>query len=387
MCAEAVLEELQLPATQEDFEGLHLEADGEAVRSSPADTVIDTQAMSESRPPEMADARPVILDALVTLAADTEIGEFQLPMRARVESLGGANQITLSDEARTLTLTLRFLSDYMVNANITMRYSGQPLDAALASARFFEMLATTLGRLFLESPAPASDRMPMADLPLSIPESDIATHRDRLRLLEALDEIWQETGVEIRYPAEPEAERDLDNLNFVLRAIRGGWVAQHVESINIGMAEADVRSVLAQLGETDEVHRAFVFDLPSESYDVFGERVVLGPSRRYLADARLATPRGDIEGWLGGKPGSQDILPLLWKPVDDIPVHVFFDEWPKSSLESVERQLREFEVVYGTSSSRFGEGWQQREQWARDIPDGKRWFSLIRAREELVQES
>jgi hypothetical protein len=387
MCAEAALEELQLPANQEDFEGLHLEVDGEAVRSSPADTVIDTQPMAESLSPEISSTRAVISDALVVLAVDTNMGKIQLPMRAQVESLSGeARRIRLFDEAGTLNLTLRFRSDDLVNANITMRYSEQPLDAALASARFFEVLATTLGTLFLESPEPNPDRTPMAGLPLSIPEPDIAEHRDRLRLLEALYEIWRETGVEIRYPAEPETERDLDNLNLVLRAIRGGWVAQQVESINIGVAEADVRSVLAQLEETDEVRRAFVFDLPDESYHVFGKRVDLGPSRRYLADARLTTTREEIERWLGEGAGSQDTLPLRWESVDDIPVHIFFEDWPKSSLRSVKQDLWELEHTYGVDSERFKQAWGQSENWARGLPDGKRWFSLIQAREELTQE-
>lgn len=388
MCAEAALVEVELPANQEDFEGLHLLTDGEAVRPSPADVDIGTRAIPDPLSPDISGARLEIADGPVILAAYTGMGKAQLPMHAEVVALGNkVKRIRLSDEAGILGLTFHFWSDDLANININMRYSEQPLDAALSSARFFEVLATTPGRLVLEAHEPNVPGSLMADLPLPIPGPNIAEHRDRLRLLEALHEIWRETGVEIRYPVEPEKEQDLDNLNFVLRAIRGGWVAQQVESINIGVAEADVRDVLEQLRENDEVHRAFIFDLPDESYEVFGKRVDLGPSRRYWADARLATTREEIESWLGEGPGREDTLPLRWESVDDIPVHIFFQDWPKASVFSIDRGLQEFEAIYGFSSEDFGRAWRERAAWARDIPDGKRWFSLIQAREELAQES
>jgi hypothetical protein len=221
-----------------------------------------------------------------------------------------------------------------------------------------------------------------------MPEPKRQAHRDRLRVLEALHEILLATGVEISYPEDSEDEEDsLDNLNFVLKAIRGGWVVSSVEGFSTHVAAEEVRLLLEELRRNGEVDRAFLFELPEEAYDVFGKVVNLGPSRRYLAAARLVTTRQEMESWLGTSPAGGAHLDLSWKPVDDMPLHVFFEDWPKTSLGSVERDIREFEAVYGVGSERFRQGRERGEAWIEEIEDANRWFALLQAREEFASES
>jgi hypothetical protein len=94
-----------------------------------------------------------------------------------------------------------------------------------------------------------------------------------------------------------------------------------------------------------------------------------------------------MELWLNENPESQAGFTLTWEPMDDTPMHVFFEDWPKASLETVERDIREFEAIYGVSSEIFKRAWEQGEAWIEEIQDGSNWFSLIQAREELVPES
>lgn len=161
------------------------------------------------------------------------------------------------------------------------------------------------------------------------------------------------------------------------------WVA----GFNTHIPAPGVRALLNELRDKGEVLRAFGLDLPDERYMVFGKEVALGPSRRYIAAARLMTTQKELEDWLEAEPESTSTLELKWEPLDDTPMHVFFDEWPSSSVDSINRELQEFEAIYGFSSEDFEQAWRERESWTRNVPDGKRWFSLIQAREELAQES
>ncbi len=173
----------------------------------------------------------------------------------------------------------------------------------------------------------------------------------------------------------------------MLAAIRGGWVVQQVASFSAHLPTTEVRALLDELRAKGEILRAFAFDLPDEMYEVFSKEVSLGPSRRYLAAARLVATEEELEAWLSKESDGSGALELRWEPVDGAPMRVFFDEWPRPSIRSISREIREFEVVYGVSSERFGQAWKECESWAREAPDDKRWFSLIQAREEIAQES
>jgi hypothetical protein len=93
--------------------------------------------------------------------------------------------------------------------------------------------------------------------------------------------------------------------------------------------------------------------------------------------ARLTTSLEEMSRWLTEQREDQAAFSVQWEPVEEAPLHIFFDQWPRASLASVERDLRELEVIYESDSEVFGHAWTERETWARNLPDGKRWFSLI----------
>ena len=90
-----------------------------------------------------------------------------------------------------------------------------------------------------------------------------------------------------------------------------------------------------------------------------------------------------MEAWLDSNPGDGARLDLLLQPAGGVPMHVFFEDWPKSTLGSIERELREFETVYGVGTERFVRGREHGEAWTREIQDAPRWAALAQARAEL----
>lgn len=393
MCAQLALKEERRLSRQEDFRPLASSADGDGDWLLPGEEYIasETHATSQGLFTDVVGERlsaPMELEG--ALIASTRFGELKTPMISRAELLPDGTP-TFGFFDRDETLRLQVVGD-TGTINVKTQYTGKPLAAALSSARFFEVLVTTPGRLsfevveLVEEGEPIPHRIEVGELPFSAPEPKLAEYRDRLMVLEGLYDILINTGVEIRYPADTSDEEGLNNLNFVLKAIRGGWVPLSVAGFDADMPATEVRSLLDELRDKGEVLRAFMFDLPDESYRVFGKEVNLGPSRRYLAAARLSTPQGKIEAWLAEGPEYAEALKLSWEPVDDTLMHVFFDEWPKSNVHTIDRELREFEAAYGVSSQHFDQAWRRRERWAEGVPDGKRWFSLVQAREELTRE-
>ena len=332
---------------------------------------------------------PIVLEGALVVSVRRD--EFKIPMIARAErSADGEVKISFHDPAETLLLEI--VGD-TGTVNIRVQYSDKPLGAALTSARFFEALATAPGVLSFEVQVvvgegePVPHRLELSDLPFAVPEPQLEDYRNRLRLLEGLYDIWLNTGVEIRYPAHTDDPEGLRNFNFVVRAIRGGWVALSVTSFDIHVPATQARTLLEESPPGGEISRAFYFEVPKESYPVFGKGVDLGPSSRYLAGARLATTREEVEDQISATKGDDTaVVNLVWEPIEDRPLHVF-DQWPKESAQVIAQDLQEYEALYGVSSQRFKQAWEQREPWLRKIPDGARWFSLIQAHEELAAES
>jgi hypothetical protein len=394
MCAQPALKEEQLQSQQGDFQGLLLSTNGDGVRLFPGEEQF-TSAVHGVSDIELIDAvseqttRSVVIEGALVIS--TRFVDVKIPMVSRAE-LSTDDTLTINFSDHLNVLTLQIVGDTGI-MNINFQYTEKPLEAALSSARFFEALATTPGNLVFEAyevgeeGKPIPHRIEVGELPLSVPETKLQEYRDRLRILEGFYDIFVNTGVEIRYPANTEDEESLDNLNFVLKAKLGGCVPLSTTCLNTHIPAADVRALLDEPRDEGEVRRAFIFELQNESYQLFGEEVALGPSSRYVAAARLATTQEEMEAWLQTGPENGDTLELKWEPIDDAPMHVFFDEWPKSSIQSVDRELREFEAIYGISSEHFEQGWREGASWARGVSDGKRWFSLILAREELVQGS
>lgn len=380
----------ELPSSQSAFRGVLTAPNGARTRLLPGEERVAGEALpfvgpalgsiaGEQATEEAAEVEAAEVEGTLVVSARAA----RLPVTCKVErSPAGGQTASYSDSAGTLLL--RTASDAQ-ELNIVLRYTGKPLDAALASAKFLGALMGTSGRLALEVPLGVGTafRFEIGDLPLPVPGSFLESHRNRLEVLEALHEILLATGTEIRYPEDTEDE-DLEALNFVLKAVRGGWVASSVDGFATRLGPAEVRALLEELARDGEVGRAFLFDLPEETREVFGQTVNLGPSRRYVAAARLLTGREEMENWLGDGPGSEDRLDLSWEPANGVPMHVFFEEWPRTSLGSVERELREFEAVYGVDSERFRRGRERGEPWVGEIQDANRWSALLEARDELA---
>ncbi len=388
MCAQLSLKEEKLPSREATFRDSHLLPNGDRVRFVPADG--DVASAVHTAPSDdsiESKTTPVVRG---TLAAFTHFGELRVAMNIQIEPLpDGSMRSRFFDEAKTLKLEFHTSPDEAEGSlNIRVQYVDKPLDASLLGARFLEVLATQPGELYMELYEPSYHKFLIAELPLAVPEQKLEEFRDRVRVLDGLHEIWVDTGVEIRYPKDTEGEEGLRNFNIVLAAIRSGWVVQQVADFSVHLPTTAVRAFLDESRDNKgEVHRAFVFDAPNESYRVFGKQVDLGPTRRYISAGRLATSEEEMEAWLGKEPKEEETLELKWEPHEGTPMHVFFEEWPTSSIRSVDRELREFEAVYGVSSQHFGRAWEKREPWAREVPDGKRWLSLTQAREELMGNS
>ena len=395
MVTQTILKQEELPSSQADFRGVLTTPNGGAVRLLPGEerlagrTPPPSGPSLEGRSDERAAGETAVLEG--ALVAATRRGNVELPVTNLVEMAPrGGMTLTYVDRAETISLRIVPEAEFL---NAELRYVGKPLAEALASARFFDALMGDPGQLVFEARLPGEgggtvgERFEIGELPLPMPEPKREAHRGRLEVLEALHEILLATGVEIRYPEDSRGGDDgLGNLNFVLKAIRGGWVASSVDGFTTHLAPAEVRVLAEELGRDGEVGRAFLFELPEEAHEVFGTRVNLGPSRRYVAAAKLTTGRKEIEAWLGSGPGSETRLDLFWEPMNGIPMHVFFEDWPKTTLGSVERELRELEAVYGVDTEGFVRGRESGEAWVGSIQDAARWLALAQAREELGEE-
>lgn len=381
----------ELSLEQRDFVASPRAMNGDGYRLYPPDFTLGEQGEEHPGVPASIPTEIIALQKSATpvrgaLVVSTSEGETRAEMLIQSVTVGGGMASRFFDENGVLEFNFLVVPGDQGTININTHYSQTPLDISLQGALFFDSLTRKPGLLYFEVYEPEFHRFPVAELPLPIPETLVDQHRDRLRLLEALHEVWRETGVEIKYPSETEDDTRLSNLNHVLKAIRSGWTPEWVSNFHTGMPSSEVRAILKELRQNDEVLRAFGFDVPNESYQVFDKQIELGPSRRYLASARLATSREGIEDWLSHEPATDDTLELTWEPTDDLPVHVFYLEWPKTSIESVKRFLKDFEDIYGYSSDRFRQAWEAGEAWTQEIEDGKEWFSLVQALDELTQE-
>jgi hypothetical protein len=266
--------------------------------------------------------------------------------------------------------------------SINVRYAGQPVGRALSYARFLYALYGEGGTLYLTRLEPEELRLKLLELPLPLDPNRKVETEGMLRFLEALDEISRTTDTEVLYPSQVEDE-DLSNVNHVLKAIRSGWVALHVTDFTTPLGPDGVKNVLDLVAQEGEVARAFAMTSQGELYKIFDSWVNLGPSTRYVSAARLQSSRTEMEEWLASERGEDDSFEVRWTPEDGALIHVFYQEWPKPSLDMVRRNLEAFETEYGMSSDEFRRAWDNEEPRARDIEDGDIWLSFLEAREAL----
>lgn len=326
-------------------------------------------------------ARPV--DVRFTVEGAGVSASLELPLRAEKRTRDA--RLSTPKGTEGIQFVLEFGTDGKGRLEFNVRYAGLPLDKALTYARFLNALHSPEGTLYMASSEQGEERFELFRLPLPLDGSRKSEAEDRVRFLEALDEVSRATGAEFVHPAEVEDE-DLKNLNHVLKAIRGGWVALPVTDFTTPMNRDGVKNVLDLTAQEGEVLRAFAMTAEWERVSVFGAWVDLGPSIRYVYGARLLTPRSEMERWLasGSADGSFDIR---WEPVDGARVHVFYNEWPRPSLPAIREDIRAFEEEIGEGSDEFRRAWDAGEGWARGVEGGDAWITLLDAERHLLPQT
>lgn len=344
--------------------------------------------LESSLPPKLA--RRVVEEALsltqlvrtrLTVEGKDASASLELPLRAD-PTAPGFRLTTPEGGAEGVEFVLDSNPDGRGMLRLNVRYAGLPVDRALSYARFLRALYWQEGTLYLTRLEPDEERFKLFDLPLPLNHAGKSETEDRVRFLEVLNEISQATGTKFVHPSEVDDE-DLRNLNHVLKAIRGGWVALPVTDFTTPMNREGVKNVLDLVVEEGEVLRAFGMTSAGERARIFDAWVDLGPSVRYVSEVRLATPRSEMKEWLASEPGLDDSFDIRWVPVNEARVHVFYQDWPKPSLEAIREDIRAFEEENSRSSEEFRQAWESGEAWAREIKDADVWLTLLDAKHHL----
>ncbi|MCA1716273.1 MAG: hypothetical protein LC781_05205 [Actinobacteria bacterium] len=364
--------------------------DGHLVTFRDLSPVEEPTHLESALPPALA--RHVVEEALsltrpvrcrLTVEGGGETASLDVPLEYDPEAVPEF-RLRTPDGTQGIRLVLNARPDEQATLNLDVRYAGLPVDRALSYARFLSALYRKEGTLYLTRLEPEEEKFELLELPLPLDPVGKSEVEDRLRLLEALDEIGRATGAEIVYPEEIEDE-DLREINHVLKAIRSGWVAQRVSDFATPLTPESVKNLLELVDQEGEVSRAFYQENGFEIRRVLNVQASLGPSRWYISGARLQTTRAEMEEWLASKPRQGDSFEARWVPVDDVLVHFFYPEWPKPSLDVVGRNLEAFEEEYGMDSEEFRRAWETGEPRARSVEEGDIWISFLEAQEALEQ--
>lgn len=299
----------------------------------------------------------------------------------------GTVRLRTPEDAPGVEVVLSAMPDGRVDFSLRARYAGLPVDVALRYARFVHALTGEEGALYL-TPEPRAEKLEILRLPLPLDPDERreleGEVEGRLRFLEALNEIANATGTEIVYPPELD-EQDVGNVEYVLQAIRTGWVAVGIADFATPVSPQGVEALLEEVDREGELFRAFLQEGEAEVRKVLDTPVNLGPSRWYISAARLQTTRNEMEEWLASGPLTDDPFDVRWEPVDGALFNFFYPDWPKPSLERVRRQLKAFEDEYGMTSDEFRRAREEGEARARSLEDGEIWLSFLEAETILRQ--
>lgn len=189
----------------------------------------------------------------------------------------------------------------------------------------------------------------------------------RRRFLRDLAAVREATGAELVSPGEPEAE-DLRTAHLVAEVVRTGWVTERVESLKLTPTPEGARNIPLQGGDDPVTISA---GSTHASVRLLGREISLGPSTHWIERARMVTPPERVRGWLDSEPAPEDLLELLFVPIEGSLLHTFFPECPKPSRERVRRQLRAFEGKHGMKSEEFAVAWRKGKQSVRRVESGK----------------
>ncbi len=135
-------------------------------------------------------ARPV--DVRFTVEGAGVSASLELPLRTEKRTRGA--RLSTPKGAEGIDFALEFGTDGKGRLELNVRYAGLPLDKALSYARFLSALHSAEGTLYMESPGRGEERFELFRLPLPLDGSRKGEAEDRVRLLEALDEVSGATG-------------------------------------------------------------------------------------------------------------------------------------------------------------------------------------------------
>lgn len=324
------------------------------------------------------------------LTVEEGVKSTSLDLTLRVELKGADGfRIETADGTQDMQFALDVGTEGQTTLNLDVRYTGLPIEKALTYARFMNALHSDQGTLSVVRGDPVEKKIALLELPLPLDSAAKEDAQRTLRFAEVLEEIGRLTGTEFVYPAEMN-EHDLKNLNHVLAVVRSGWLALPVKDFTTPMGAEGVQNVLDIVGEEGDVLRAFAMTSEGEKIKTLDAWIDLGPSIRYVSEARLITPRAELERWLSEehKPeGSLDSFDVRWAPIDEARVHAFYQEWPKPSSGALREDIQAFEDEYGVSSEEFRRAWGAGEQWARELEGGDVWLTLLDAEKHLAHEA
>jgi hypothetical protein len=327
-------------------------------------------------PPSLSEPVPSRLKAEGTERSAT----LDLPLRLELSN-PPSFRLQTTDGAQGVELVLFGHPDRQANLKISIRYEGLPVSKALSYVRFLHALFWEEGILYLTAQESEDEKIELFDLPLPLDAAEKSEIEDRLSFLEALDEIGRATNTEFVYPSEV-GDEDLSNMNHVLKAIRSGWVALRVTDFTTSVSPETAKTLLEFISQEGGVMEGLAMTV-GERYKIFGTGVDLGLSLRYISSARVQTSHAEIEEWLASGPSQGSSFEVCWVPIDNAPVHVFYYDWPKPSLELVRRNLKAFENEYGMPSDEFRRAWEDGESRARNIENADIWISFLNAQEAL----
>lgn len=274
-----------------------------------------------------------------------------------------------------------FIDNATKQANLwtSVTYAGLPVEQALSYARFLFALYSPRGEFTFTLLEPKWQKFDVAKLPLYEDEETKAKLEVTLRFLEDLVTVGEATGTELVYPHQLDAE-DVSNARRVAEIVRTGWTTERVDDLRLTPTREGLRNVPL---EEDGAIVTIAVDSERASVILVGTEIDLGPSVHWIEQARLDTPLSQINDWLASDLGNEAQIEVHFVPVNGSPMHVFFREWPKPSLEHVRRELEAFEERYGMESRKFASAWRKGKENVQHIEDGSIWMSLIGARKEL----
>jgi hypothetical protein len=265
------------------------------------------------------------------------------------------------------------------NLRINIEYTGLPVEEALSYVRFLHALHSKKGEFSLTVLESRKTKIPVGELPLFIDNITKATLEATKSFLENLVVVKEATGTNLVYPEHLDAE-DVRNARRVAEIVRTGWDTEYIEDLTLTPTVEGLSNLpLADRGAAVKI----AVESKRTSVRLLDQEIDLGPSIHWIEQARMQTSLSHVRKRLESESNLGNTIDILFEPVDNSPLHTFFYDWPKPSLNHIERQLDAFEKKYGMSSEVFAPAWRKDKRSVQHIDHGNIWLSLIGARKQL----